>query len=493
MKYFLTFSFSLAIAGATSLFWTPPTQAAYCVGDFCLSVTASCGVHEASWGYSLNRAAHESCAAAGERIKCTYTTSMGNGYGPGKYTYVPAGNHWAEVTCSCAGVSGTDRAGCTVEHAMFSRIEGPNSFDISSDAAQWVLHGGYSNDDPLGGSESFRYNIQGAELFSGKIGIAKGSDAITFGAGSVCNYPNDCQYRGPECCANSNRCLDAPFCDDQGGSLHCYNYNAATWDEVSGCPFTCGTYTISGGVMSEDGISSSSAEKTITVNCPGGGDDPVAASGSISGSACAIPEGGSSCTANFSWYILNAGNPNVYNETLGETFSSGDESGNGAYSLQGDESYTLQARNGNALLDETILEANCATGTSWNGSVCETGGTPTPGLTIKYYDSNSECGGSEFPGSRTLEKGSSVNIVACDQVNEDKTISATWTEESGNSAVSLSGTSPKSVSADEVGVEEISASYNGALDNANVTVFEDNSNDGDGGNGDPGQWKEVTP
>ena len=95
---------------------------------------------------------------------------------------------------------------------------------------------------------------------------------------------------------------------------------------------------------------------------------------------------------------------------------------------------------------------------------------------------NSCNGGTAVNSSLLLSRGDTKNLKACYNTNGDcvsggdVTSSATWSEDLTNNTVSLSGSNPKVLSADNRGGPEmISASYLSASDSVNVTVSCPNS------------------
>ncbi len=109
------------------------------------------------------------------------------------------------------------------------------------------------------------------------------------------------------------------------------------------------------------------------------------------------------------------------------------------------------------------------------------GGTATKQISVTIQPTlkicqNSCSGGIEPPASFSMNRFDTRNLVACfndaascTNATGDVTTSATWTEGGGN-PVSLGGSSPKTLTADNVGTESIQATYSGNTVTRSVTV-----------------------
>jgi hypothetical protein len=157
----------------------------------------------------------------------------------------------------------------------------------------------------------------------------------------------------------------------------------------------------------------------------------------------------------------------------------------------------------NIIWNGVINATSCTgTGNSWGGAKAITGGsdnisataaslyqlsctgpggTTTKNISVTIQPTLKICQNScssniEPPASFSMNRFDTRNLVAChnDAVSctdatGDVTTSATWTEGGGN-PVSLGGSSPRTLSADNVGTESIQASYSGNTVTRSVTV-----------------------
>lgn len=103
----------------------------------------------------------------------------------------------------------------------------------------------------------------------------------------------------------------------------------------------------------------------------------IAPTATISATTCEIAEGASDCMGTTTWSINNASNPNVYNSLTSTTYSSND-SGNDEPITLGYGVNTISARDGGNTLVSTNVTTVCASGSGWNGSICELTAPPIP-------------------------------------------------------------------------------------------------------------------
>ncbi|MEJ2513678.1 MAG: CocE/NonD family hydrolase [Gammaproteobacteria bacterium] len=100
--------------------------------------------------------------------------------------------------------------------------------------------------------------------------------------------------------------------------------------------------------------------------CGGGGGGSPEASGTLSFTACVIPEGGAACEATVNWSTRNAGAVSVTVD--GETLAEG-TSGATPLVLSGDV-VTVALVDGTTTLDSARVRGPCETATAWDGSRC---------------------------------------------------------------------------------------------------------------------------
>lgn len=142
----------------------------------------------------------------------------------------------------------------------------------------------------------------------------------------------------------------------------------------------------------------------------------AAASATISGSGCTIPEGSSTCPGSVTWSITGATTPNVYNFTGSNSFSSAASGSNQPITLTYGDT-TLQARDGSSVLASTIISGvGCAAGSSWVAGSCQDSSASgnISGNGCDITEGNSTCQGSltwDIDGSsnpRVTDQGGSV-------------------------------------------------------------------------------------
>ncbi len=95
----------------------------------------------------------------------------------------------------------------------------------------------------------------------------------------------------------------------------------------------------------------------------------TAMSATIIGTNCDIPVGASSCSGTVTWTTTGAVSPNVYNVTSGSQFSTS-PSGTSQLITLARGTNQLQVRDGSSSLNSTNLVVDCASGSTWNGSIC---------------------------------------------------------------------------------------------------------------------------
>jgi len=133
----------------------------------------------------------------------------------------------------------------------------------------------------------------------------------------------------------------------------------------------------------------------------------------ISGNGCTIPVGASTCSGTATWNISNPASPNVRNTTTNTQYST-NATGNNQSVLLRQGSNTVVARNGTTILASTNLSANCASGSSWNGSIC----SATPICVYQWldYDQGYNLGQGQC-GTNTYDPNTPPPTQACTSSN----------------------------------------------------------------------------
>lgn len=90
---------------------------------------------------------------------------------------------------------------------------------------------------------------------------------------------------------------------------------------------------------------------------------------SASPNTCTIASGASTCNIPFTWNIINAVTPNIYNATRAIQYSTSASGNNLSYAIT-NGSNTVQARRSTNVLNWVVVTGSCVGGTSWNGSSC---------------------------------------------------------------------------------------------------------------------------
>ncbi len=113
------------------------------------------------------------------------------------------------------------------------------------------------------------------------------------------------------------------------------------------------------------------------------------------------------------------------------------------------------------------------------------GGTTSDSVSVTLSNSLKVCqnscssgiqrGNTSSTQSFTIARGGSQNLVTCFNPssscnNASGNVAGTWSENTGTDIVALSGSNPKTVSANNTGTENISATYSGQTANMSVTV-----------------------
>jgi len=158
-----------------------------------------------------------------------------------------------------------------------------------------------------------------------------------------------------------------------GGGSH---YSSGTLT----APTTPGTYNISlTSCHYVSGIECATANIPITVSGtlpPPPPPPPPPATATISGTACEIQSGDSTCTGTLTWNISGASNPNVYNNN-GTTYANTNR-GTDENVLFGFGLNAVFARDGASHRADTNIVINCASGLVWVGGVCGIASAPVP-------------------------------------------------------------------------------------------------------------------
>ncbi len=145
-------------------------------------------------------------------------------------------------------------------------------------------------------------------------------------------------------------------------------------------PTTPGTYNINlTSCHYVSGIQCATANIPITVSGtlpPPPPPPPPPATASISGTACEIQSGDSTCMGTLTWNISGASNPNVYNNN-GTTYAN-TNSGTNENVIFGFGLNTVFARDGVNARANTDIAVNCAAGLSWVSGACGTASAPIP-------------------------------------------------------------------------------------------------------------------
>ncbi|MEX2052231.1 MAG: thrombospondin type-1 domain-containing protein, partial [Candidatus Paceibacterota bacterium] len=152
--------------------------------------------------------------------------------------------------------------------------------------------------------------------------------------------------------------------DLPGNKYHAYNYVVPdSWKD--GLSHTINLYTIDlNGAGNQTLIGSPK-----TINCA----PPTTPSGTISATGCSIAVGASTCGASVSWTVNNpvsgASTTVTKNNPSGTVSSASSGSGVSSTANYGSTTFTLN-HNGSPL-NNSIINVGCASGSTWNGSICQ--------------------------------------------------------------------------------------------------------------------------
>lgn len=105
--------------------------------------------------------------------------------------------------------------------------------------------------------------------------------------------------------------------------------------------------------------------------------DLMAPVATLSGTACEIPVGESTCEGTLTWSISNVVYPNIYNWYEGYTVFSDQASGTSVPVTLTHGTNKLAARNGTDYINAAWIEGVCELGGVWNGSLCAPDAPPT--------------------------------------------------------------------------------------------------------------------
>lgn len=100
----------------------------------------------------------------------------------------------------------------------------------------------------------------------------------------------------------------------------------------------------------------------------------------LTGAGCNIPIGGSTCDGTFTWNIIGASSPNLYNASTTNQYTTNSNGTNVNYPLKQGTNY-IQARDGSNVFKQIQVSANCVAGSAWDGLVCQHI-PPPPTITI---------------------------------------------------------------------------------------------------------------
>jgi hypothetical protein len=116
-------------------------------------------------------------------------------------------------------------------------------------------------------------------------------------------------------------------------------------------------------VVCESGTAWDVSSNTCVVSAP--------PSATLTATGCTITAGNSTCNGTFTWNIQNAAAPNLYNVTRGIQYTT-TASGNAVPLTIVHGSNRVSARDGGSTLAgaDVLVEATCADGAPWNGTVC---------------------------------------------------------------------------------------------------------------------------
>lgn len=238
------------------------------------------------------------------------------------------------------------------------------------------------------------------------------------------------------------------------------NYFSATGQPVTAeftAPYTAGTYIL-----------------RFTAHTDGGGSGTYDFTYTVSSSASGPP----TATLSANPTSINSGETSTLTYTCANATSGSIDNGVGALTpvVNGTKyvfptattTYTLTCTGpGGTGTDQATVTVTSSSSSSNTLKVCQ-----------NSCSSGIQRGNTSSTQSLSLAQGSSQNLVACwntttncSNPTGNVTASATWGENAGSNVVSLSGSDPKTVSANAPGSEGISASYSGQTANITVNVL----------------------
>ncbi|HLP86883.1 MAG TPA: hypothetical protein VK153_03370, partial [Candidatus Paceibacterota bacterium] len=200
--------------------------------------------------------------------------------------------------------------------------------------------------------------------------VCKDPNATNYGGALPCVYPH------PVSCTISN--FEANPNSITTGNSSVLTWNTNNCNQVVITP-NVGTYGPSGSKTVYPAVTTTYTLKAYAPNGTLGDTDnvtvtvnsiPVNMTGNLSASSssCTIAEGNSTCGIPFSWTTQN---PEATSSIThdGMTVANGNNGSKTFAISKGTQTYYLY--NNSKLLDTETVSASCASGTSWNGSVCE--------------------------------------------------------------------------------------------------------------------------
>ena len=194
---------------------------------------------------------------------------------------------------------------------------------------------------------------------------------------------------------------NASSCSATGGS----NGWAGSKSTVSGSSFPTGsltnqtTYTIT---CSNSAGSSQPASVTVGVGNP----PNISGNLTISPPSCIISPNQSTCTTGATWTTESATSPRVVDRNTGATLSTSANQFSPMTVWVSFPQTTYDLKNGSTNLDTEVATASCASGTSWNGSICASApGNPSVSLSANPQTVPS--------GGSTQLTMSSSNVSSC--------------------------------------------------------------------------------
>lgn len=200
-------------------------------------------------------------------------------------------------------------------------------------------------------------------------------------------------------------------------------------------------YTLN--AYNQNGILGGTRTKTVFVVAP----QPMTGTISASPNPCKIFAGQSSCSSTVSWNTINPVGTSVVRKD-GQTVATGNQGSQPFNVSYGQNTFTLV--NNNQTLDSETVEGVCFTGTTWNGSTCQT--TIIAQCTINSFNAN--------PSTITQGNSSTLswNTTNCTNV----TLSAGGThqvEVDGTETVSPNQTTTYTLTASGGGTNNTKTSY----------------------------------